>query len=173
MEVLIFPNPLLTIRCREVSADELETLAPTLEELEKTLADRDDGIGLAATQVGLDIQAFAWKRFLEDGRAETTCCLNPKIIHNSGQLKSLNEGCLSLPGVSGKILRYPTVTMKWMDRLGNENVTDLQGLHAQIAQHEIQHLQGHLLIDGMGFTQRKRMLRGFWRGQNETSKICG
>ena len=123
-----------------------------------------EGIGLAAPQVGL-----AWRLFVchvppEPGQApdqaarasmpaETTAepvvCLNPRITAAEGEPTAYAEGCLSLPGITGDVDRPPTVTMTAMGLSGEPFELHASGLLARCVQHEIDHLDGVLIIDRM------------------------
>jgi peptide deformylase len=113
------------------------------------------GIGLAAPQVGeckrlivLDVKAAY------GDEAELIVLINPEIVESEGCVKS-EEGCLSLPGFTVSIDRSETVTVKGLDREGNEITIPAEGLLAMALQHEIDHLEGTLLLDRASFLKRE------------------
>lgn len=102
---------------------------------------RENGLGLAAPQVGIGQQIAILKVGQE--RAEL---INPKIIKASGSKVAVNEGCLSLPGQEFLVPRWMDIYVSYLDRHGKPLTSHFRGLLAQAAQHEIDHLQG-LMID--------------------------
>lgn len=117
------------------------------------------GVGLAGPQVGLGIRLFvASPSFHPDDRH---VYVNPEIINADG-VQEDEEGCLSVPGVNGKIKRKRIATIRALDRDGNEFEETGEDLTARIFQHETDHLNGKLLIDRMGTVARlanRRALR--------------
>jgi len=105
------------------------------------------GVGLAAPQVALGVRLFvASPTFQADDRR---VFVNPEIIAGEGAQEG-EEGCLSLPGINCKIKRKRIVTVRALDRDGNEFEETFEDLPARIFQHETDHLNGKLLTDRMG-----------------------
>jgi peptide deformylase len=102
-----------------------------------------EGVGLAATQVGLGEQYFVAKQ--PDGSFKEF--FNPQIIKYSKKIKKVFEGCLSIPNYWGEITRPIGVTVTYLDRDGNKIKENLTGINAHIFQHEYDHLQGKLFMD--------------------------
>jgi peptide deformylase len=73
--------------------------------------------------------------------------INPVITSRSSKMVLSEEGCLSLPGKYDSIARHDSLTVKYLDGKGRENVLKLGGLNARIVQHEVDHIDGHLYID--------------------------
>lgn len=116
---------------------------------ETLLAQKDpEGIGLAAPQIGKNIQLFLMRR-----EKDILVMMNPEIlvIKKSSKKKkktgSLMEGCLSLPHFYSPILRSYSLTLRYMDETGNTKTEEFKGLDAHIIQHEIDHLKGVLFVD--------------------------
>jgi len=116
---------------------------------ETLLAQKDpEGIGLAAPQVGKNIQLFLMKP-----DRDLRVFINPEIIvikKSSIKKKKtgkLMEGCLSLPHYYSPILRSYTLTLRFMDEKGETKVEEFKGLNAHIIQHEVDHLKGVLFVD--------------------------
>lgn len=103
----------------------------------------NNGRGLAAPQVGLNKNLIV---FLFNDKKIMTMC-NPAIVSNSKEVKIFEEGCLSLPGVWGKVARYVDVVVKYQDMKGKQNQIELEDLNARVVQHEIDHLNGVLFLD--------------------------
>jgi len=110
-----------------------------------------DGVGLAAPQVGLTIRLFVCSPTFDPG--DRRVYVNPRLIEVDGKQES-EEGCLSLPGVSCKVKRYLSATVEACDLEGNVFQESAMELQARIYQHEIDHLDGTLLINRMGTVAR-------------------
>ncbi len=112
-----------------------------IKDMEATTAVAD-GMGLAAPQVGQSIQLCLVR--IGD---RLQPMFNPEIVQKSTDMEVAEEGCLSLPNVWLQIPRPVSIVVKYMDMKGNEQERMLQGLEARIVQHEIDHLNGVLIID--------------------------
>lgn len=116
-----------------------------IRELVKTMR-RDmqqyEGIGLSANQVGLDVKFFVAK--VEN---KFYAVFNPEIIQSSKEIVSMDEGCLSVPGVFGLVERPAKVTIKGLDQNGKAIKIKAWGLLARVFQHEVDHLNGKLFVD--------------------------
>ena len=100
------------------------------------------GVGLAGPQVGVSLRVIV----LQMPEEEPIAIVNPEIVKQSGEGQVI-EGCLSLPGQSGEIMRYDAITVKGLDRQGKKIRIRADGLKAQALQHELDHLNGVLYID--------------------------
>jgi peptide deformylase len=108
------------------------------------------GVGLAAPQVHLGLRLFV--ALLEedpDGKTVATVVANPEIIPNASTREEGWEGCLSIPDIRGMVPRFTDVTVKALDRDGQEIELRLQKFSARVAQHEADHLDGVLFFDRM------------------------
>ena len=105
------------------------------------------GVGLAAPQVGLAVRLFVASPMFDPG--DRRAYVNPEIIAFDG-MQDGDEGCLSFPGITCKVKRKRIVTIRALDREGNVFEETSEDLPARIFQHEIDHLDGRLLIDRMG-----------------------
>jgi len=102
------------------------------------------GVGLAAPQIGVPLRLA-----VIEVDEKVTVIINPEILKSSGE-HELDEGCLSVPGFWGQVVRAEKVSIKALDRSGKEQrIRDAEGLYAQALQHEIDHLDGRLYIDRM------------------------
>ena len=100
------------------------------------------GVGLAAPQVGNNIRLA-----LVTINKKVMPIINPEIISKSEEIELGEEGCLSLPGVWGKVNRHKAITLKYQDEKGDEKILKLKDFNARVVQHEIDHLDGILFID--------------------------
>ena len=107
----------------------------------------NQGVGIAAPQVGISRRLIAVQRFDQAG-SPFEFYVNPKIIYRSASLHPEREGCLSVPGRSGTVLRSDTIVVRYTDETSFEAQTDtVTGFTAVIFQHETDHLDGILYID--------------------------
>lgn len=119
------------------------------QNMHDTLATEKNGVALAAPQVGVSKRVFIIAPFLfeteeyEHLQAQTVC-VNPRIIWHSKDEKKMEEGCLSIPGVTGFVRRHSRATIEAQDAEGRMFQMEASGLMAQIFQHEIDHLDGIL-----------------------------
>jgi peptide deformylase len=130
------------MQAREVESFDGD-LASLVERMRHLLRDAN-GIGLAATQVGVLRRVFL---FLPDPEQDAVALVNPRIVERSDERVSDDEGCLSLQGVVVPVERDERVTVEGSDPEGNEVRFELEGLPARIAQHELDHLDGVLILD--------------------------
>ena len=148
-----FGDPVLKQRARDV-ADIDADLVGLVNGMYDTM-DLADGIGLAAPQVGVRKRLFTFDLHEGDGPAVV---VNPEIVEREGEVLS-EEGCLSVPGYHFEVLRSEHVTMRGLDLDGNELVMAGDDLLARMIQHEIDHLDGVLLLDRVEPDVRREALR--------------
>lgn len=135
-----YGDPVLRLRANEVQEFD-EELARLAERMIALMHDAD-GIGLAATQIGILRRFFA---FNDDG--VDRFLVNPVIVEQSETTEIDEEGCLSLNTVRVPVERSTAVTIEGKDAAGELIRLDLEGLPARVVQHEIDHLDGRLIID--------------------------
>ncbi len=109
---------------------------------------KNNGIGLAAPQVGLDMQLA-----VVDAGEGLLKITNPSIVKKEG-LDIMDEGCLSVPSVPVKVKRPKTITVEYTDEWGKINKKIFHGLTAKTMQHEIDHLNGRLILDYLPWYKR-------------------
>ena len=115
-----------------------------------------NGIGLAATQVDQHVRLVVMD--LSDDRNEPRIFVNPsyKVLKNHN-LFEFEEGCLSIPGFNETISRPDKIELKWQDINGNEHNEEPEGLLTVCIQHEIDHLEGKLMVDYVSALKRDRI----------------
>jgi peptide deformylase len=147
-----YPDVALRMRAREVTSfdDDLDALAERLKHL---MADAQ-GVGLAATQIGLLQRIFVFEH--EDGGIHAV--VNPRIADRSSEVDSGEEGCLSLEGVRVPVERSVRVTLEGLDAAGAGLDFELEGMNARVVQHELDHLDGVLILDRTDDEHRKQAL---------------
>lgn len=103
---------------------------------------KTDGVGLAAPQIGKNIRLAVINS--KDG---IFCLINPKLTRRSWTSESAEEGCLSIPGVFGKVKRHKKISLTYYNQEGKKSKLTASGMMARVIQHEIDHLDGILFID--------------------------
>lgn len=148
------PHPILRRAARSVhiETDDVRPLARSLIETMRA----NNGIGLAAPQIGRDVRVFVANP--SQARGEELVVVNPVIVSMRGSA-SVQEGCLSLPNVWERITRAAHVHMRGHDISGNPLDVHADGLLAIVLQHEFDHLQGRLFIDRLSWVRRRRLGR--------------
>lgn len=106
-----------------------------------------NGIGLAANQIGLDLSVFVAECPSAKGPSKFYAVFNPKIEKLSEEKDSMEEGCLSVPETFGEVERPEKITISFQDKSGKPQKLKTWGLLAKIFQHEIDHLNGKLIVD--------------------------
>jgi peptide deformylase len=136
-----YPDPVLRMEAREVDAfdDDLRRLVERMTRLMKDAV----GAGLAATQVGVLRRLFVFQAD-ED---EVAAVVNPRIVRTGDERETDDEGCLSLQGVLLPVERARTLTVEGLDERGRPVRYELEDLPARIVQHEVDHLDGVLILD--------------------------
>jgi len=154
LNILIFPDPRLRKVALKVTKFDksLEILANDM--LSTMYA--ANGIGLAATQVDHHIRLIVMD--LSENRDEPRIFINPtfKVLKNH-QLFEYEEGCLSIPGFNETIARPDKIELTWQDIKGNEHKDTPEGLLTVCIQHEIDHLEGKLMVDYVSPLKRDRV----------------
>jgi len=140
--IRLFGDPILRSPTDPVDLGHPSTRA-LVEDLLDTV--REPGrAGVAANQIGVGLRAFSY-----NVNGEVGYVLNPVLVSVDGEPETMDEGCLSVPGMSFPRLRYPQATVRGVDLAGVEVVLSGEGLMAQALQHECDHLDGHLYIEGL------------------------
>lgn len=159
LEIITIPDPIL----RKVSApvervdEDLRRLA---DDMLETMYDAP-GIGLAAPQIGVSRRMVVIDVSEKDGERHPLVLINPQIIHRSGELAVYEEGCLSIPDVKVEIERPAAVDVRFLDRDGIEQTIKADGLLATAVQHELDHLDGRLIVDFLSRLKRDMIIRRF------------
>ena len=143
LKIITQPNPILrkksvAINSKIINSRELNRL---ISAMAKTMV-KTDGVGLAAPQIGKNIRLAVINS--KDG---VFCLINPKFTKKSWARELSPEGCLSLPGIFGKIKRHKKVSLTYYNQDGKKIKLTTEGLMARVLQHEVDHLDGILFID--------------------------
>ena len=156
LPILHHPDPRLRQKAKPVARFDaaLQTL---IDDMFETMY-AAPGVGLAATQVGVDLRVAVMDCSREEGKREPLVFINPEILE-SADPEEVDEGCLSVPGVSDNLKRNHRVRARAQDRKGKAFEIEAEGLLAQCIQHEVDHLDGKLYIDRLSSLKRERLLK--------------
>ena len=148
-----YPDPVLRMRAREVEGfdDDLRRLAQRMIQLMQDA----NGVGLAGTQVGTLQRLFV---FQPDAETEPRAIVNPVVATRSEETASDDEGCLSLLGITVPVARNVSLALEGKDENGADVRLELEGHPARVVQHELDHLDGVLIIDRTTPDERRRAL---------------
>jgi len=158
MDILAHPNPALTSGACEVDPATDPTLRGLAEQMARIMY-AAPGIGLAAPQIGVLKRVIVYD-LSENGEGLSALC-NPTIVERSSDCTVDDEGCLSLPGLSVPVERACTITCEGVSLEGRPVRVEAEGLLARMFQHEIDHLDGVLIIDRATLDERKAALRRY------------
>ena len=146
-----YGDPVLKERTREV--EEIDgAVASLVDSMIETMY-AAPGTGLAANQIGVQRRIFVYD--VGDGPKTV---INPRIVESGGEW-TYEEGCLSVPGLSWEIVRPNTVHLVGLDLDGNEISVEAAELEGRVFQHELDHLDGILLVEHLDEEQRKEALK--------------
>lgn len=153
--ILIYPNPKLRRTAQPVAEitpkvrARIEGMFPLMYEA--------NGIGLAAPQVGWNVRLFVMN---VTGKPEGAFAIvNPEVVDKGGGFWTLEEGCLSLPKIYGKVKREKHVVMRGLDLDGNEVEVEADGMIGRCMLHEFDHLDGILFIDRLTAAKKQSLKR--------------
>ena len=158
LKIRTYPDPVL-----KKVAEPLTRFGPEEQKIFEDMIEimyQADGVGIAAPQVGISKRIFIASPTMTPG--EEYVFVNPEILEQQGRELGL-EGCLSLPGISGEIPRAKTLRFRALDRKGKPVEMTVKDFFARIVQHEMDHLNGMLLIDRVDFDKRQELLAAYQR----------
>ncbi len=168
LPVLVTPNPILRRKATLVSVVDVH-IKKLLKDLEETMV-AEDGIGLAAPQVGVSKRVLVMDvpaNMTIDGEEMEGVeagqnlyrMVNPEIIWASDELSTCQEGCLSVPGQYASVTRPEKVRIRYLNEKGIVCETEFNHLQAACVQHEMDHLDGKLFVDYLSSMKREMLLR--------------
>tara|TARA_B100000686_G_C16361366_1_gene747884 strand:- start:48 stop:590 length:543 start_codon:yes stop_codon:yes gene_type:complete len=151
MEVVHYGDPILRKKCKPV--EDYKKLSGLIDDMFDTMYE-ENGIGLAANQVGVDLNLFIIDiSDIEEEGESIHVFINGEIIEGSGE-SWFEEGCLSIPDVRLDVKRPETITFKYQDESGHEHTKEISGLLARAIQHEVDHLNGVFIVDRVTSTTK-------------------
>jgi peptide deformylase len=158
LPVYTYGQPILRKETEEIRQD-YPDLKKLINDMFETMYNAE-GVGLAAPQIGhsirlLVIDADPVSRSHPECEHFKRVMINPEITEFSREVISLEEGCLSFPGIHEKVSRSTGIHVKYKDEDFNEREEDVDGFAARIVQHECEHLEGEVFIDGISPIRRQ------------------
>lgn len=171
LSILVAPNPLLRRKASPVLGVDSH-VQKLLKDLEETMI-AEDGIGLAAPQVGISKRVLVMNvpanigvhgqeiESIEgiESNSGVYRIINPEIIWASEKLATCQEGCLSIPGQFAPVMRPESIRVRYLDENGHQCETLFSHLQAACVQHEIDHLDGKLFVDYLSTLKRDMLIR--------------
>lgn len=151
-EIRLYGDPVLSSKCDEVRdfGDKTKALVDDLIDTTK----EPGRAGVAAPQIGVSLRAFSY-----NANGNLGYLLNPEDLVLEGEPTLVEEGCLSVPGLWHKTLRYPKASLSGYQLDGTRVTIKGEGLLAQALQHEYDHLDGKLYLDRLSIEERKEAMK--------------
>jgi peptide deformylase len=167
--IITFPDPLLRKVSQPVERidDDLRRLMDDM--LETMYA--APGIGLAAVQVGVPRRLLVIDASEDEEVKHPLCFVNPEIVSLGSEMRLHEEGCLSIPDVRVDIERPASLIVRYTDREGERRELEASGLLATAIQHEVNHLDGKLIIDFLSSLKRDMVVRKFKKQARTTEAM--
>lgn len=161
LSILKFPDPRLKLEGKLITEfnSDIDQLYANLLETMYT----NDGVGLAATQVDIQLSIFVID--ISNKQNSPLCFINPKIVDSRGEV-IYEEGCLSFPGVHAKVKRFAEITLEYQDLHGTTLTKEASDLEAICIQHELDHLHGITFFDHLS-SLKQRMLKKKYMKQRD------
>ncbi len=157
LPIIYAPDPRLKIKCRPVETVDQSVRDFMRDMLETMYA--APGIGLSAPQVGDDRRIIVCDVAREDEDPQPIQLVNPEIISSSDEIRTAEEGCLSLPEHFAEVDRPSVVRIRYLDENGETQEMEADGLLSACVQHEMDHLDGILFVDYLSPLKRNIILR--------------
>src|ERR1700750_2148311 len=155
--ILTAPDP----RLQAISTD-VEVVDDAIRQLVDDMADSmyaADGIGLAAVQIGVPKRVLVIDLDQKEGKKNPRAYINPKITWTSDEVAVFEEGCLSVPEIWDDVERPARIKPEYLDRDGNKQQREADGMLATCLQHEMNHLNGVLFIDHLSRLKRSMVIK--------------
>ncbi|HGY5245237.1 peptide deformylase [Aeromonas salmonicida] len=154
LDILTLPDPKLRIKAEQV--EDITAVQSLIDDMLETLYMTENGIGLAATQVGRKEAIVIID--LSERRDQPLILINPEVISGTDKVFG-QEGCLSIPDYYADVERYSSVVVSALDRHGNQLTMESSEFLAIVMQHEIDHLDGNLFIDYLSPLKQQMALK--------------
>ena len=153
LNILRYPDPRLNTVAKPVDVVD-ERIRRLADDMVETMVEAD-GVGLAATQVDVHLRLIVIDT--SEGRDSPRVLINPEITARSEEMQTSEEGCLSVPSIYDAVLRYARISVRALDRDGQLQEFDAEGLAAVCVQHEMDHLMGKVFVEYLSPLKRERI----------------
>ena len=167
LEVVHYGDPILRKKCNSVK--DFSKLESLLNDMFDTMYE-ENGIGLAANQVGFDMNLFIIDISGIEEDEKTRVFINGEIINSEGE-SWFEEGCLSIPDIRLNVKRPDIIKFKYQDEKGQEFEEDFDGLLARAIQHEVDHLNGILFIDYLSKLKKDMIIKKLVKQKKEIERV--
>jgi len=152
LPIRTLPDPVLKQKAKRVRTID-GSIKKLIRDMIETMHSEPGRVGLAAPQIGVPLRVIV----IGIPEEEDIAIINPEIVRSRGE-RSIDEGCLSVPGYFGQIKRAESVTVKGRDQDGKEIRIKAEGLLAQVLEHEIDHLNGVLYLEHLESLEQLRKI---------------
>jgi peptide deformylase len=167
LPILTIPDPVLRKKAKPIERVDAD-LRRLMDDMLATMYDAP-GIGLAAPQVGVMRRLIVMDPAKDEAPKSPIVMVNPEILERSDEMRVHEEGCLSIPEFTAEIERPARTRVSYVDPEGKKQEAELEGIWSTLVQHEIDHLNGVLILDRTTRDERKRALREL-REANERAR---
>jgi peptide deformylase len=157
LPIIVAPDPRLKLTCAPVARVDAAVARLMDDMMESMYA--APGIGLAAPQVGVQKRVIVIDTAKPDEEPRPIMLANPELVAASEELKSWDEGCLSLPEHYAEVVRPTRVAVRYLDENSRKREVEADGVLAVCLQHEMDHLDGILFVDHVSALKRNMILR--------------
>ncbi len=157
LTLVFYPDARLAQPCATVGGDDLSGLISNMFDTMYAAPGR----GLAGPQVGVMKRIFVMDCTWKEGAKTPMAFLDPEIIAASAEKDTLDEGCLSIPGLMVPVVRSTEITVRWKDAHGTVQEQSFDGFEARCIQHEMDHLDGRVTLDHLSEAARADILKGY------------
>lgn len=162
VKVVPYPNPMLKMQSEDVDPKNESDFKKLIDDMAKTMY-KEEGVGLAAIQVGIAKNFFVYDDSAEQNNPRVLC--NPVILSHSEETEESDEGCLSFPGIFFPVERPVAVVVEGLDEEGEPLHLEVEGFTARLLQHEMDHLKGIVILDRATPHVRKQVIREHYMGK--------
>ncbi|WP_416898182.1 MAG: peptide deformylase [Minwuia sp.] len=157
LPIITAPDPRLRVKSEPVETVD-DGLRKLMDDMLETMYDAP-GVGLSAIQVGVPKRVMVVDCAPDDADPEPIYLVNPEIREASPDLRAYEEGCLSLPEQYAEVERHDRITVDYLDRDGNRQTLEADGLLSTCIQHEMDHFDGVLFVDHISALKRSMIMK--------------
>jgi peptide deformylase len=159
LPIITLPDPVLRLKAAEIERVDA-ALLKLAHDMLATMYDAP-GIGLAAPQIGISRRLIVMDPSRDEAPKEPLIMVNPVIVERSAEMRTHEEGCLSIPDVMAEVERPGLARVAYIDEAGKKQEKMLEGIWSTLVQHEIDHLNGILFIDYLSRLKRDMIVKKF------------